>query len=50
MHVHQAELSTPLLTVFFGCVDMINMMKLGYVPQCCSWIYAAGDAIAALAV
>ncbi|KAK2181195.1 hypothetical protein NP493_407g04016 [Ridgeia piscesae] len=30
--------------------DMINMMKLGYVPQCCSWIYAAGDAIAALAV
>ncbi|XP_013401438.1 peptidylprolyl isomerase domain and WD repeat-containing protein 1-like isoform X2 [Lingula anatina] len=30
--------------------DMINMLKLSYVPHCCSWIYAAGDAIPALAV
>ncbi|XP_041356823.1 peptidylprolyl isomerase domain and WD repeat-containing protein 1-like isoform X2 [Gigantopelta aegis] len=30
--------------------DMINMLKLGYVPLCCGWIFAAGDAIAALAV
>lgn len=30
--------------------DMINMMKLEYVPHCCGWVFAAGDAIAALAV
>ncbi|ESO86723.1 hypothetical protein LOTGIDRAFT_220515 [Lottia gigantea] len=30
--------------------DMINMMKLGYVPKACCFIFAAGDAIAALAV
>ncbi|XP_013403657.1 peptidylprolyl isomerase domain and WD repeat-containing protein 1-like [Lingula anatina] len=29
---------------------MINMLKLSYVPHCCSWIYAAGDAVPALAV
>jgi peptidylprolyl isomerase domain and WD repeat-containing protein 1 len=30
--------------------DMINMMKLEYVPLCCEWIHCPGDAIAALAV
>ncbi|KAK7099694.1 peptidylprolyl isomerase domain and WD repeat-containing protein 1-like isoform X2 [Littorina saxatilis] len=30
--------------------DMINMLKLGYVPSCCGWIYASGDPVAALAV
>ncbi|KDR21487.1 peptidylprolyl isomerase domain and WD repeat-containing protein 1 isoform X1 [Zootermopsis nevadensis] len=30
--------------------DMINMMKLEYVPVCCEWIHCPGDAIAALAV
>jgi hypothetical protein len=30
--------------------DMINMMKLEYVPFCCEWIHCPGDAIAALAV
>ena len=31
-------------------LDMINMMKLGYTPQCAEWVYSAGDAIAAIAV
>ncbi|XP_066601838.1 peptidylprolyl isomerase domain and WD repeat-containing protein 1 isoform X2 [Prorops nasuta] len=30
--------------------DMINMMDLGYVPQCVEWIYSPGDAISAVAV
>jgi hypothetical protein len=30
--------------------DMINMMRLEYVPLCCEWIHSPGDAIAALAV
>ncbi|XP_055956418.1 peptidylprolyl isomerase domain and WD repeat-containing protein 1 [Patella vulgata] len=30
--------------------DMINMLKLGYQPKACAWIFAAGDAIAAMAV
>ncbi|PNF14619.1 hypothetical protein B7P43_G12115, partial [Cryptotermes secundus] len=30
--------------------DMINMMKLEYVPLCCEWIHCPGDAVAALAV
>lgn len=30
--------------------DMINMIKLDYVPQCAEWIHSAGDAISALAV
>ncbi|XP_043225175.1 peptidylprolyl isomerase domain and WD repeat-containing protein 1-like isoform X2 [Amphibalanus amphitrite] len=30
--------------------DMINMMKLPYVPRCCQWVHAAGDALAALAI
>ncbi|XP_064604949.1 peptidylprolyl isomerase domain and WD repeat-containing protein 1-like [Liolophura sinensis] len=30
--------------------DMINMLPLPYAPHCCGWIYAAGDAIPALAI
>ncbi|KAK7483502.1 hypothetical protein BaRGS_00025301 [Batillaria attramentaria] len=30
--------------------DMINMLKLGYVPSCCGWIFTSGDATAALAI
>ncbi|XP_054764435.1 peptidylprolyl isomerase domain and WD repeat-containing protein 1-like isoform X1 [Lytechinus pictus] len=30
--------------------DMINMMKLTFVPGRCQWIYRAGDAIPALAI
>lgn len=30
--------------------DMINMLKLDYVPSCASWIHKAGDAIPELAV
>lgn len=30
--------------------DMINMMKLDYVPKCCEWIHKAGDAVSLLAV
>ncbi|XP_064625093.1 peptidylprolyl isomerase domain and WD repeat-containing protein 1-like [Lineus longissimus] len=30
--------------------DMINMIKLGFVPSCCYWIFAAGDATPAVAV
>lgn len=29
---------------------MINMMKLGYHPGRCEWIYRAGDAVSAMAV
>lgn len=30
--------------------DMINMMQLGFVPECVEWIYSAGDPISAVAV
>ena len=30
--------------------DMINMLKLGYIPSCCGWIYTSGDPMAALAM
>ncbi|KAJ6632608.1 Peptidylprolyl isomerase domain and WD repeat-containing protein 1 [Pseudolycoriella hygida] len=30
--------------------DMINMIKLDYVPMCAEWIHSAGDAIASIAV
>jgi len=30
--------------------DMINMMKLSYVPGCCEWVHSPGDAVAMLAV
>lgn len=30
--------------------DMINMMKLDYIPGYCEWIHGAGDAICAIAV
>ncbi|XP_071952019.1 peptidylprolyl isomerase domain and WD repeat-containing protein 1-like [Antedon mediterranea] len=30
--------------------DMINMMKLPYVPSCCEWVYKSGDAISTLAI
>uniref|UniRef100_UPI00358DE951 peptidylprolyl isomerase domain and WD repeat-containing protein 1-like n=1 Tax=Myxine glutinosa TaxID=7769 RepID=UPI00358DE951 len=29
--------------------DMINMIKLGYHPGCCEWIYSPGEAICAVA-
>lgn len=30
--------------------DMINMMKLNYVPQCAEWIHSFGDAISTVAM
>ncbi|KAG4074671.1 hypothetical protein HA402_004542 [Bradysia odoriphaga] len=30
--------------------DMINMIKLDYIPMCAEWIHSAGDAIASIAV
>nr|CAD7416807.1 unnamed protein product [Timema cristinae] len=30
--------------------DMINMMRLDYVPHCAEWIHSPGDAISALAL
>ena len=30
-------------------IDMINMMKIGYEPGQCEWIYSRGAVIAALA-
>lgn len=30
--------------------DMINMIKLDYVPMCAEWTHSAGDAIASIAV
>ena len=36
------------ICIFFF-VDMINMMKIGYEPGQCEWIYSRGAAIAALA-
>ncbi|BFY99385.1 hypothetical protein BsWGS_02425 [Bradybaena similaris] len=30
--------------------DMINMLKLGFHPQCAGWLYKAGDPISVLAV
>ncbi|XP_071454294.1 peptidylprolyl isomerase domain and WD repeat-containing protein 1 [Hetaerina americana] len=30
--------------------DMINMMKLDYIPRCAEWIHCPGDAISAVAV
>jgi peptidylprolyl isomerase domain and WD repeat-containing protein 1 len=29
--------------------DMISMMKLGYVPGCCEWVYGGGASVPALA-
>lgn len=29
--------------------DMINMLRIGYIPSCCVWLYAGGAATAALA-
>jgi hypothetical protein len=31
-------------------VDMITIVKLGFIGRCCCWIYTPGDAIAALAM
>ncbi|KAL3868863.1 hypothetical protein ACJMK2_041620 [Sinanodonta woodiana] len=30
--------------------DMINMLRLDYVPGCCCWLYNSGDAVAALSI
>ena len=30
-------------------LDMINMLRIGYVPSYCAWLYAGGAATAALA-
>ena len=30
--------------------DMINMLRLPYLPQCCCWVFAAGDPVPAIAV
>ena len=29
---------------------MINMLRVPYIPQCCCWVFAAGDPIPAIAV
>lgn len=31
-------------------LDMINMMKLHYVPGCCEWVHTAGDPVSVLSV
>ena len=33
-----------------GLVDMINMIKLGFVPHACCWVHKKGKAQALLAV
>ena len=38
------------LSAFTIDLDMINMFKLNFVPNCCEWIYPPGAPIAALAV
>ncbi|XP_033120837.1 peptidylprolyl isomerase domain and WD repeat-containing protein 1-like [Anneissia japonica] len=30
--------------------DMINMIRLPYIPSCCEWVFKSGDAIGALAI
>ena len=37
------------VTDFLFIIDMINMLKLGYLPGRCEWIYPPGAAIAAVA-
>lgn len=37
-------------TSFFFVLDMINMIKLDYIPQCVCWIHSSGDPVSALAV
>ena len=39
-----------LNNLFFLPLDMINMMKLAYVPGCCEWVHSPGDAVSVLAV
>lgn len=34
----------------FFLADMINMMKLSYVPGCCEWVHSPGDPVSVLAV
>ncbi|XP_011499182.1 PREDICTED: peptidylprolyl isomerase domain and WD repeat-containing protein 1 isoform X2 [Ceratosolen solmsi marchali] len=50
--IHCCTISTDKCIKIFDVVnfDMINMMNLGYIPQCAEWIYSPGDAIAVVAV
>ena len=38
-----------LLLLSFCFTDMINMLRLGYTPAYCVWLYAGGAATAAVA-
>ncbi|XP_043784230.1 peptidylprolyl isomerase domain and WD repeat-containing protein 1 isoform X2 [Apis laboriosa] len=50
--VHACTVSLDKTIKIFDVInfDMINMMKLDYIPLCCEWIYSPGDAISAIAV
>ena len=42
-----------IIVQFYSCyafTDMINMVKLDYLPSICCWVYSPGDAIAAIAM
>ncbi|XP_033218966.1 peptidylprolyl isomerase domain and WD repeat-containing protein 1 [Belonocnema kinseyi] len=50
--VHACTVSDDKTIKVFDVInfDMINILKLEYVPLCAEWIYADGDAISAVAV
>ena len=39
-----------LLTPIICHSDMINMLKLPYIPGCCEWVHSPGDPVSVLAV
>nr|XP_034189826.1 peptidylprolyl isomerase domain and WD repeat-containing protein 1 isoform X2 [Osmia lignaria] len=50
--VHACTVSLDKTMKIFDVInfDMINMIKLNFVPLCCEWVYSPGDAIPAIAV
>ncbi|KAK2587483.1 hypothetical protein KPH14_003187 [Odynerus spinipes] len=50
--IHACTVSIDKTMKIFDVInfDMINMIKLEFVPLCAEWVYSAGDAIAAVAV
>ena len=47
---YESKLYLGATSKFHFFTDMINMMKLSYVPGCCEWIHSPGDPISVLAV
>jgi peptidylprolyl isomerase domain and WD repeat-containing protein 1 len=39
-----------MLLLEFEGIDMINMLKLGFVPKTCCWVHASGQAQSLLAM